>query len=121
MEFKPERFLGSDDQPPETDSGELVFGYGRRICPGRILADAQLYLIIAQTLAAFNLNKVSVNGQVVEPEVRFEGGMVSRPAKFSIDAKPRSSEYEALVRAAKVEFPALESDAKLLQSMLAAS
>ena len=39
--FRPERFMGSN---PEMDPHALVFGFGRRVCPGRELADTSLWL-----------------------------------------------------------------------------
>ena len=36
MAFKPERFLGDE---PQQEPNLLVFGFGKRICPGRFLAD----------------------------------------------------------------------------------
>ncbi|KAJ3503676.1 hypothetical protein NLJ89_g8327 [Agrocybe chaxingu] len=52
--FKPERFLGSH---PEPDPREVCFGFGRRICPGRILADASIFLSCAMSLAVFDISK----------------------------------------------------------------
>ncbi|KAJ3560510.1 hypothetical protein NP233_g10793 [Leucocoprinus birnbaumii] len=37
MSFNPSRFLGSN---PEQDPRQICFGFGRRICPGRVLAEA---------------------------------------------------------------------------------
>jgi cytochrome P450 len=48
--FQPERFLGLNTQ---TDPSRYAFGFGRRICPGRLLADANLFLVIAHSLAVF--------------------------------------------------------------------
>ena len=52
--FNPERFLGKS---PETNPTLMVFGFGRRICPGRVLADTSVWLLIAQTLAVFDIGK----------------------------------------------------------------
>ncbi|MBE3048371.1 cytochrome P450 [Candidatus Bathyarchaeota archaeon] len=43
--FDPERFLGS---APEPDPMLSAFGFGRRICPGRYLADNNLFLNVSQ-------------------------------------------------------------------------
>src|SRR5580658_4152704 len=63
MTFKPERFLGLEDRDPEPDPNTLSFGFGRRICPGRVLADTSVYLTIAQSLAVFNISKAVENGK----------------------------------------------------------
>ncbi|GKZ23616.1 hypothetical protein AbraIFM66951_009891 [Aspergillus brasiliensis] len=56
MTFKPERFLGPK---PERDPHFLVFGFGRRVCPGRTLADANVYFTVSQALAVFEISKPS--------------------------------------------------------------
>ncbi|THC93362.1 hypothetical protein EYZ11_007154 [Aspergillus tanneri] len=50
MVFKPERFLARENYTPETNPEAFVFGFGRRICPGRILADSSLYLMAKKCL-----------------------------------------------------------------------
>ncbi|KAF9889863.1 hypothetical protein FE257_006953 [Aspergillus nanangensis] len=57
MQFKPERFIESDSHIPEYDPYMLAFGFGRRTCPGRVLADASVYLNVTQSLAVFNISK----------------------------------------------------------------
>jgi len=52
MEFNPGRFLGD---APEQDPKEIVFGFGRRVCPGRLLADASIFITLAMSLAAFKV------------------------------------------------------------------
>ncbi|KAK2042897.1 cytochrome P450 [Colletotrichum somersetense] len=114
MEFKPERFLGSE---PQTDPARYVFGFGRRICPGRYLADNSIYLNIVQLLAAYNISKPVRDGLVVEPEVKFLPGSVSRPVPFDASIKPRSPQHEKLIRAIEETHPWQASDAKTLQEV----
>src|ERR1700722_20526928 len=64
FKFDPTRFLGPN---PQKDPRDICFGFGRRICPGRVLADGSLFIICAQTLAAFFIGKAVENGFVVEP------------------------------------------------------
>ncbi|KAF5695562.1 oxidoreductase [Fusarium denticulatum] len=66
MEFKPERYFEPYNEPSPAD---LVFGFGRRACPGRWIADQTLFLSIAQTLAVFRIEK-EVDGEGREIEVR---------------------------------------------------
>ncbi|KIJ19370.1 hypothetical protein PAXINDRAFT_7853 [Paxillus involutus ATCC 200175] len=54
--FLPERFLRSDGTLNDDKFG-YIFGFGRRICPGRHLADASLWCAMASILAAFKLEK----------------------------------------------------------------
>ncbi|CAG8888273.1 unnamed protein product [Penicillium egyptiacum] len=58
MRFHPERFLSIGDHNPEPDPHLFVFGFGRRKCPGNILADATIFLTMSQSLAVFNIGRV---------------------------------------------------------------
>lgn len=119
MAFKPERFLQSDEQPfPEPDPHSLSFGFGRRICPGRLLADTSLYINAAQSLAVFNIGKgKNESGQEINPVVNFEPGVVSHPAAFKSTIKPRSAQHEILIRDIEKTNPWQPSDAKILQNV----
>lgn len=113
--FNPARFLGEE---PETDPHTLCFGFGRRICPGRELADASVYLSIAMSLAAFNIRKArDASGKEIDPEVKFTPGIISHPAEFKCDIKPRSARAEQLVRSVEEEHPWEESDAEALKGL----
>ncbi|MCJ1364085.1 hypothetical protein MMC16_003194 [Acarospora aff. strigata] len=114
MTFRPERFLETPTHKPEPDPRKFIFGYGRRICPGRYVADNALFITIAQFLAVFNVEKLVENGKVVEPEVKFEPGMISHPIPYRTSIKPRSKVHEELIKAAEQEYPWEESDAKEL-------
>ncbi|KAG6852362.1 hypothetical protein C0991_000374, partial [Blastosporella zonata] len=49
---------------------------GRRICPGRHLADASLWIVIASTLATLDISKAAgVDGKEITPEVEFSSGI----------------------------------------------
>ncbi|KAF1811944.1 putative cytochrome P450 oxidoreductase OrdA-like protein [Eremomyces bilateralis CBS 781.70] len=117
MIFKPERFLPIDGHVPEPDPATYVFGFGRRICPGRILADNTLYLSIAQSLAVFSIGKPVENGKEVEPVAKFDPGVVSHPAPYKCMIKPRSSHHEALIRSIEKDHPWQESDGKTLETL----
>ncbi|KZT03211.1 cytochrome P450 [Laetiporus sulphureus 93-53] len=56
--FRPERFETMTAQTIHLyDSRKIVFGHGRRICPGRQLADSSVWLAMANILACFNISK----------------------------------------------------------------
>jgi cytochrome P450 len=74
-EFMPERFLSSQAAGMSNKESTLPFGFGRRICPGRHMADSSLFLYMACTLSTFNITKATgVDGCPVEPEVEFVSG-----------------------------------------------
>ncbi|KER00066.1 hypothetical protein AUEXF2481DRAFT_31 [Aureobasidium subglaciale EXF-2481] len=108
--FKPERFQAPYNEPPAT---AFTFGFGRRICPGRMLADASLFLTFAQSLAVFNINKeVDAEGNVVEPIHEFMSGIVAYPKAFKVNITPRSPEHEEMIEKVVTEHSWQESDAK---------
>jgi cytochrome P450 len=82
-EFKPERYLthieGSQSwtlRPlaAAEDPVKLVFGFGRRSCPGSALADSSFFLMFSNMLAALRISKaVDEEGKEVEPRVWFDG------------------------------------------------
>ncbi|KAK7756776.1 hypothetical protein SLS62_001219 [Diatrype stigma] len=100
--FDPERYL-VDSPPP--DPRDYVFGFGRRICPGRLLADSSVWLTIAKSLSALEFRKPVVNGKELEPSVLFEPGGISHPYPFEASIKPRSPGHEQLIRAIENEHP----------------
>lgn len=114
MEFRPERYLTN---PPAPDPRTWIFGFGRRICPGRFVADNALFITMAQTLAVFNIEKAVEGGKTVEPKVEFEPGMISHPLPFRTAVKPRSEAHAELIRAAEKEYPWEQSDAKALETV----
>ena len=87
----PERFLGGN---PEKDPFSLVFGFGRRICPGRELAESTVYLCAAMSLAVFNIVKPPNR----ELEVKFASGLVCKPERFDVSIKSRNKNAEDLIK-----------------------
>lgn len=84
-----------------------MFGFGRRICPGRFLADSSLFHSISTSLAAFNVGKaVAVHtGRVIEPVVGKTPGIVSHPTPFRCSIVPRSDKYAATIETVEVDHP----------------
>jgi cytochrome P450 len=72
--FDPTRFLG---EHPEQDPRAFVYGWGRRICPGRFYADNSVFLMVAMALATLNISAaVDATGNKIVPTVDFEGGSI---------------------------------------------
>lgn len=115
MAFNPDRFL-ADPQPP--DPKNFIFGFGRRICPGRLLAESSVWLTVAKTLAALDISKgVDEKGAEIEPTVDFLPGIISHPVPFKATIKARSPKHEELIRAVELDHPWEESSAKALESI----
>ncbi|KAI0813661.1 putative cytochrome P450 oxidoreductase OrdA-like protein [Xylaria sp. FL0064] len=113
--FKPERFLAVDGHEPEPDPHKFVFGFGRRICPGSILADETLFLMVAQSLAVFNMTRFSRDGIDAECKPEFQAGVVSHPSPFKNAIKPRSLQHEELIKSLEDIYPWQQSDGKVLE------
>lgn len=82
MTFCPERFLSTPTHKAEPDRRTWTFGYSRRVCPGRYVADNALFITIAQSLTVFNVSKLVENGKKVEPAIEFEPGSISYPIPY---------------------------------------
>ena len=61
------------------DPSCIAFGFGRRICPGRFMADANLWLLISNMLAVFDfLPPIDpLTGKEVIPELKWTGGLTT--------------------------------------------
>ncbi|KAA1474623.1 cytochrome P450 [Dentipellis sp. KUC8613] len=99
MKFVPERFMGKN---PELDPYTATFGYGRRICPGILLADTSLFISFVMSLSVFNIEKAVENGKIIEPEVVYLEGAISHPKPFKCSIKPRSEKAEVLIDAVRL-------------------
>jgi len=55
--FKPERFLNPDGTLLDDPVLTSVFGFGKRICPGRHFVDATLFISIASLFSVFNIER----------------------------------------------------------------
>jgi len=99
FKFDPERFL-----PAPLGRGEPVssgpFGFGRRICPGRHLADDSLWIAMATILSALSILKaVGKDGNDVVPDVTsVTTGITSRPTAFPCRIEPRNVAAATLIK-----------------------
>ena len=74
--FIPERFLNDDGSLKPNDTEHIAFGFGRRICAGRHIADTTVWIAIAKMLAVFKiLNPLDENGMEIPVEPRFSNGI----------------------------------------------
>ncbi|KAF9044301.1 cytochrome P450 [Panaeolus papilionaceus] len=99
-EYIPDRFLKDGQLDPTVrDPNVAAFGYGRRICPGRHFSDNGLFIIIASTLAVYNIMPpLDSNGKVVKPRVEYAPGLLSYPLPFECRITPRSANTSKLIQ-----------------------
>jgi len=98
--FNPDRFI-KDGQlnTAVRDPTTMAFGYGRRVCPGRHLSDASLFLYIASILHVFEIHPgVDDNGKPLQINDEQTTGLVSFPKVIPSGLKPRSAAAEQLIR-----------------------
>ncbi|KAH9917067.1 cytochrome P450 monooxygenase [Fomitopsis serialis] len=98
--FRPERFLeiDADADADLKDPKKLVFGFGRRICPGRYFADDMVWLAAACIVATLDVDKTrDEHGEGITPTPRFISGAIMRPESFVCDIRPRSEKSRQLI------------------------
>ncbi|KAE8164000.1 cytochrome P450 [Aspergillus tamarii] len=115
--FKPERFLSYEGHDPEANPYYLVFGFGRRVCPGRTLADANLYISIAQSVAAFTIAKPTRDGKEIDLRAEYQAGAISHPVPYNVSIKPRRPRYEELIREVETDHPWEKSHSEQLKDL----
>ena len=114
--FDPDRFLEPRNEP---DPVSEVFGYGRRICPGRFFADSALYINILQTLACFRIRKaLDGDGNEIGVEhVKPQPGILTYPTHFELRIQVRSEAFARLIQEIEKRTPQGTGDSELLQGL----
>jgi cytochrome P450 len=113
--FKPERYMQPYNEPSSRD---VVFGFGRRRCPGSVLADSSVYLTFAQVLAAFTvLPTVDESGNTVTNLHTFGAGVIAKVGPFKIDLKLRSEAHGVILNQLVEKYPSEESNTKDLDGL----
>ncbi|EMD37511.1 hypothetical protein CERSUDRAFT_114152 [Gelatoporia subvermispora B] len=97
--FDPGRYLQDGVPNPDVpDPAAVVFGAGRRVCPGRHFANTVLLLSVTRILHAFDITPVlNTDGSPINPKVEMTSGFVTHPVPFACDIKARGSWAEALI------------------------
>ena len=81
---------------------KFVFGFGRRICPGRFVTDEKLFLIDPGA-----------------PEPDWLPGVISQPGTFDLNVVPRSPAHEELIRSIETDHPWKNADATDISRFMA--
>ncbi|KIK55664.1 hypothetical protein GYMLUDRAFT_230714 [Collybiopsis luxurians FD-317 M1] len=97
-QFDPSRFLDANGKlNPRVKDSTAAFGFGRRICPGRPIALASLFIAVASILTCYT----------IEPRLEEDGKPVKRRGDRSLPPsifnRPPPFRYQFVPRSKKVE------------------
>ncbi|KAJ3928170.1 MAG: cytochrome P450 [Lentinula lateritia] len=97
--FNPSRFLDADGKidPKVKDPTIPAFGFGRRVCPGKHMALASLWIVVASILACYSIEpELDENGDLIKPEAKWYSGptLFNHPLPFKCRFVPRSKDVE---------------------------
>ncbi|PBK94480.1 cytochrome P450 [Armillaria gallica] len=103
--FNPARHLDKDGKldpgsAATKEESHVTYGFGRRICVGRHIANNTLFIDIAMMLWAMNIERATdENGVPLPLDVGgcVEEGLVNRPVPFKAKITPRFREAQAIV------------------------
>jgi cytochrome P450 len=96
--FNPDRFMAAEDGGRGEPLPVGQFGFGRRICVGKHLAEASMWIVVASMLAAFNIEKpLGPDGKEFTPTVELTTGLTSHPKQFPCRIVPRNPKAAKLV------------------------
>ncbi|KAF8173756.1 cytochrome P450 [Mycena galopus ATCC 62051] len=97
LRFMPEAHLnGAADDTPDPLS--YAFGFSRRACPGRLLAENSVFIFIASILTVFNISpEVDSAGNEMPLHPKFQTGLMSHPEPFKCQIVVRSEATKTLL------------------------
>ncbi|KAI9444592.1 cytochrome P450 [Lactarius indigo] len=106
-DFRPERFLGAHGEilpgPSEThEDGHGSFGFGKRACVGKHMANDSLFIYISTALWAMTFERArdkDGNEVPLDVEAFVDIGMNLRPAPYECKITPRFSEVVSILAA----------------------
>ncbi|KAF7346414.1 putative cytochrome P450 [Mycena sanguinolenta] len=97
--FNPDRFFTADGKLTD-DEVVFAFGFGRRICVGRHIADATVWATFVSILSTFNIAKAKDDmGKEIDIDPsNYSDSMASHPLPFPCSITPRSETATSLVQ-----------------------
>ncbi|BGP43937.1 hypothetical protein JCM10449v2_007994 [Rhodotorula kratochvilovae] len=107
--FMPERFISPSGELIGTkfsEAGHHAYGFGRRICPGKHIADRSLFIVLTRLLWSCSLRPAldPLTGEEKPPSVdAYSEGFSSHPLPFECRIEPRDAKVPEVVRHAVEE------------------
>ncbi|KAI0061732.1 cytochrome P450 [Artomyces pyxidatus] len=101
--FNPDRFLHPDGQAADDPALVSAFGFGRRRCPGRHLAEASIWIFVASFLFVFNVSGArDKDGNNVGHDHPYADSIVSDAAPFTCTISTRDKKKEDLIVSSEI-------------------
>ncbi|KAF9078788.1 cytochrome P450 2 Le.CYP2 [Rhodocollybia butyracea] len=98
--FMPERFLDSSIGPFTSINDVHAYGFGRRVCVGRYMADNTVWLAIASVLATLDLRKAKDDeGNEIDILGEYTKTFLRHPEPFQSSITPRDVQARELILA----------------------
>ncbi|EPQ52446.1 cytochrome P450 [Gloeophyllum trabeum ATCC 11539] len=100
-EFNPDRFLTGEGRTPQPDPRGPAFGFGRRVCPGKDIAENNIWISTASLFYAFKITPaIDENGREIPIDSTFAEHSVRHPKPFKCTITPRRENSRALIQQA---------------------
>ncbi|KAJ3772039.1 cytochrome P450 1 [Lentinula raphanica] len=97
-EFLPERHLDRPKGPFTNIKNITAFGFGRRACAGRYMADNTVWLAVVSVLATFKLGKArDEKGSEIDIAGEYTTGVFSHPKPYQSSIIPRNQKAQDLI------------------------
>ncbi|KAH9039741.1 cytochrome P450 [Lactarius hengduanensis] len=100
-EFDPTRYLDEKGQVKVLmrgrEEGHVSFGFGRRVCPGRHVAEGTLGIDFATLLWAMRFERPEGSRGELDVRTLVQSGLTAHPIPFECKVVPRFTEAEALL------------------------
>lgn len=101
--FNPDRYMPAEEGGLGEPFPNGQFGFGRRVCIGKHLAEASVWIVVASMLSSMNIEKGrDESGNEIEPEVELTSGLTSHPKRFACRIVPRDERAVEAVRQTKI-------------------
>ncbi|KAJ7272927.1 cytochrome P450 [Mycena rebaudengoi] len=95
--FKPERFLRDGKLNTDSTNVDPWWGFGRRSCPGKFVAEDMIWIIVVSILAVFEISKpVGETGEYLDPGNTSDLGIA--PLPFMCSITPRKNAAADMIR-----------------------
>ncbi|KAK5991065.1 Cytochrome P450 monooxygenase [Cladobotryum mycophilum] len=101
-DFEPGRYAPVEEGGRGEPLPNGHFGFGRRVCVGKHLAEASVWIAIASLLSTMSIEKeIDEEGNEITPHVELTHGLSSYPERFPCRIRPRDKHSVAVIRNAK--------------------